>query len=303
MKKKSIIVKMFPLLALAACGDQHSGDSAELSRTSAENAILKQKVTALEAEIKELRSTPTALLAAVTAAGDDLSAASAAAERLKTKFPKSSESATAEKRLLDLATKKSKAEAEAKRVAALGFKAFSPNARLEGDEAVIVLKGIGLRKTWKFDAYGDEYHYKEAEKGSTFVAAQVTASSKNKDPKLPGVALYAVDGATLVKVADFAYRFVRWDDYGSFLGNYADYRNDFAHSSTIPLTIAASVEVDKVKKPLYVLASKEGCYLRNTERFNNPPVSYYSNGCSMLKASIAPDDLKGGAVNLMSRID
>jgi hypothetical protein len=303
MSKKDIIVGIFPLLALSACGDQHLSDSAETSRVSTENAFLKKKVAALEAEIKELQSTPAALLGAVNAAGDNLSAASAAADRLKAKFPNSSESVAADKRILELVTKKSKEEAEAKRVAALGFKAFTPNARLEGDEATIVLKGVGLKKTWIFDGYDGEYHYQEAEKGSTFVAAQVTASSKNKDPKLPGVALYAVDGPTLVKIADFAYRFVRWDDYGSYLGNYADYRNDFAHSSTIPFTIAASIEVDKVKKPLYVLASREGCYHRSSGRFNNPPVSYYSSDCSMLKVSITPDDLKNGAVKLVSRID
>jgi hypothetical protein len=227
----------------------------------------------------------------------------AAAEPLRSKFPSSPESATAEKRIVELTAKRDKEEAEAKRVAALGFKAFSPSARLEGDEATIALKAVGMKKTWTFDAYGSEYHYEEAEKGSTFVTAQVTASSKNKDPKLPGVALYVVDGSALVKIADFSYRFVRWDDYGSYLGNYADYRNDFAHSSSIALTIAASIENDKIKKPLYLLASRQGCYASSYGRFHNPPMSYFSNGCDTLKASMTAEDLKGGAVALVSRID
>jgi len=79
-------------------------------------------------------------------------------------------------------------------------------------------------------------------------------TSRIKDPALPPIAAYKLDSTgslTLIGVLD--YRFYQWKDYGAYLGNYADYDNDFAHVATIPFGAFKQIEDSDLQKPIYVV--------------------------------------------------
>lgn len=68
-------------------------------------------------------------------------------------------------------------------------------------------------------------------------------------------------------------------NFGAFLGNYADYGNDFAHTATIRFEVGYEANEQDVKQPVYIFATLQGCNERGYDRFGNPPDSY-SSSCS-----------------------
>ncbi len=266
-------------------------------------ADLRATIARLEQENADLRATPVALLSNVTAAGADLLKAGEALKILETKFPDSAEAKQGRKIVDNLKADRDKREAEAKRLATLGFKALKISPKLAGDDATITLSGVSQARRWISDAYDSQYHYRDAEKGAAFILARVKVESSHKDPKLPGVAVYSSDGAQLKRVANFSYEFVRWKDYGSYLGNYIDYGNDFAHTNVIPMSIGAESELGNLKRPLYLVATKEGCHSRREKRFGTPSISYYGGDCAGLKEILEVGDFSDGRLSLVHRID
>jgi hypothetical protein len=100
------------------------------------------------------------------------------------------------------------------------------------------------------------------------------------------------------------YRFARWSSYGAFLGTQADYRNEFSHSWKIPFTAAVAIsERDLQRRPIYLVATSEGCHERHYERFGQPPVFYSPGPCNTLKQTLTVEDFKGGALAILKRID
>jgi hypothetical protein len=244
------------------------------------------------------------LLAEVSAKvqGRNVVEAEAALANLSGKFPESAEARTREKLVDQLKVEEAKKAHEAARLAALGFKALRVAPELASAESTLHLRSATTSSRWVFDAYGDEWRYVEAEKGKTFITAKVTVSSEEKNPNLMGLAAYVADGAKLRRLGSFEYRFSRWDDYASYLGNDADYRNDFAHSSSIPFSLAATVNKDEMKGDIYLVATKEGCFTRSEDRFKNPPVWYYSSTCASLPQALSIGDFEGGALAVLKRM-
>lgn len=140
-------------------------------------------------------------------------------------------------------------------------------------------------------------------KSIKLIIARVKATSNDKDPALPGAALYRSEGATLKRVATFRYEFARRKDFGSFLGNYPDYGNDFAHTNVIPMSIGADATLAKLTRPLFVVATKEGCHKRDEERFSHSPVSYRESGCSSLKKTLEVSDFSVGRIAVVHWFD
>ena len=302
---KPVLPLFFISICLTACGERGAAvaapDSANMS--AAEVADLKAEIVRLQQENAELRVTPIAMLMAVRAAGNDLAKATEAMTLLEKKFPESAEAKQAGGMVAQLKSDRDKREAETRRLAALGLKALKVSSTLIGNEATITLSGVSQTRRWISDAYDGQYHYRDAEKGASFIVARVKAASDNKDPGLPGVALYRSEGATLKRVAAFRYEFVRWKDFGSYLGNYSDYSNDFAHTNTIPMSIGADAEIANLARPLFIVATKEGCHKRNYERFHNPPVSYIEASCSNLKEILEVSDFSNGQIAVVHRLD
>jgi hypothetical protein len=259
----------------------------------------------IEAENRALRETPDGLLAAVEESlrTRDVEKAEMALKVLTDRHPESTQVASGSK-LLEAARAKRRAdEAEAKRMRELGFRALKANPVFAYGDTTITLSSVSISRTWSFDSYGSEYRYMEAEKGQKYITARVTVSSRSKGPELFGIAAYTLDGNRLVRLGTFDYRFVRWDDYGSYLGNTADYRNDFAHSSTIPFSLGLSADEANLKQTILLVVTREGCNTRMQDRFGRPPVSYFGGQCSSLKDTLSVDDFKGGALAVLRQIN
>lgn len=308
-------------LLAAACGpaEKSSAPSAPVSTpvaaagptgsaTAAEISALKAEIARLKAENAELRLTPAALSAEVDAAvkAGDIDKAMAPLKKLTDKYPSAPEALAATKQLEALVARKKAEQAEAQRLAALGFKALKQSPTYTADDVSIQLSSAAIAGTWAFDSYGSGYRVFEAERGTRFVTARVTVTSKSKDlkdPALFGIGVYTVDGAEMNLVGELRYRFARWDDYGSYLGNDADFRNDFAHSSSVPFSLGAQIEEDKLKRPLYLVVTSEGCHKRRTERFERPPVSYVPGECLTLRSKLTVAEFKDGHRQILKVIN
>lgn len=294
--------------ALSACGSSDSAvqEDSQVRTLSRQVEALKAENSRLRTENAELKETPSALLSNVTNLLDnrDISQAEEELEKLSEKFPESVEAKNASILLSKFKQDEEKKSAEASRLAALGFKALNVSAKTSSTESTLHVRSTAISSRWTFDSYGDEWYYKEPEKGQKFITSQVTVSSESKNPKLMGIGAYVADGGQLRRIGTFAYRFARWDDYASYLGNEADYRNDFAHSSDIRFSVAAAVSTDDLKKkPIYLIVTKEGCFSRSYDRFGNPPISYYSSACHSLPLTLTLEDFQEGQLVVARRID
>src|SRR5690606_7516026 len=100
-------------------------------------------------------------------------------------------------------------------------------------------------------------------------------SSNSKDPNLPPVFVYKISNGELIYLATLDYEFARWDDYGSYLGNESDFRNDFAHTQTIRFELGSQISENEIKEsPVFIVVGNENIFYRSYDRFANPPVSY-----------------------------
>lgn len=304
MKAKFVVLALLP--AIAACdGTQVDNGSISPQELQKQIETLQSENNQLKSEIEQLKATPSALLSEVTSQlkENNIPAARLALRKIEEKFPNSQESRTAAELISKLEKEEEDKVKEAARLAELGFKGLKVSSSTSNGESTIQVKSIGFASRWTFDSYGDEWYYKEAEKGQRFITAKVTVSSKEKDPNLMGFAAYVADGNQLRQIGEFSYRFARWDDYGSYLGNEADYRNDFAHSSSIPFSAAATISSDESKKTIYVVATHEACHRRSEDRFRNPPVSYYSFSCKSLASTLTIDSFSDGKLVVLKRLN
>lgn len=257
------------------------------------DALLKENQQ-LKAQVEELQNTPTNLLALgqELLAKDRNDTAKVVLNKLITKFPSSPEATEAtnivsklekaEKEAREKAEKEAreKAEKEAQKKA-LGFKVLKESSSASFEDITINFKSVSTGKRWISDAYDDEWHYRDAEKDETFVLARLSITSKSKNPKLPPIGVYYYSDGKLMLLDEMKYSFARWAGYGEYLGNYADYGNDFAHTSTISFSNAATIKKSYLDGALFVVLKKTGCLERYESRFSNPPVGYPSKGSNM----------------------
>lgn len=282
---------------LLGCGEKPAPAEAKPDK-SAEYQQQIRDLTAerdrLKAEVQELSRSPSAILADLTSAlaSKDASKAEKAQAELEKRFPKTAEAADGKKQIATYRDGLAKAAAEEHRMATLGFKALPASLSIKGPSVTAKFGDLSFAARFVMDRYDDTYHYRDADRDTKYavMSMSVTAAKGVSNPDLPGAALYWADGATLKKLGDFSVEFTRWESYATYLGNYSDSRNDFAKVQTIPFALGVQITDEEVKKrPLYVVATKEGCIGRRYERFRNPP-DYYLGVCTPLKSTLTVKD-------------
>lgn len=102
-------------------------------------------------------------------------------------------------------------------------------------------------------------------------------TSTSKDPNLPTLAFYSVQGDKLKLEGTFSVYFARWSDYGTYLGNEPDLKNDFSKVSTVKFKLGCELRSNLFSKPYVVVLKKENTQVRYEERFRNPPIYYYGS--------------------------
>lgn len=311
------------LVLLAGCSDGQvqkleesvSELSGSVKSLTEENAKLKSQLTgaikskeALEEQVAKLSLTAPMLLKQATeaAASGDMSAAQNAVSTLATRFPGTQEHQAAGLALEGLNKREREKQEEAKRLAAMGFKALKIDT-FQTDAVKVAMSSSRTVGEFVFDRYGDRYHYLDADRDHKYFVASlvVTAGKGVVNPTLPGMALYWVDSNRLRKLGDFQFRLASWSDYATYLGNYPDSRNDFAKTATIKFEAGVQVLTsDLARRPLYMVAEKAGCLHRHEGRFDRPPVSYLG-ACSALADSLSLEDFTSpeSKVALVRRID
>src|SRR5690606_5418775 len=111
--------------------------------------------------------------------------------------------------------------------------------------------------------------------------ARISISSESKNPDLPPILAYQYFDGKLMLLGTLGYEFRRWKDYGSYLGNYADYGNDFAHSKTIPFNLGYESSEDNLKSgKVYVVMRKVNCFTRKNKDYGRPEIQYQMGICA-----------------------
>ncbi|MCE7764843.1 hypothetical protein GQL56_19520 [Pseudomonas putida] len=311
--KKDLLVACCMTLTLTGCGDggehykkQAESLSADVKSLQAEVSAAKARITQLEQENASLKETPGVLLAHVRKAVDaqDESASKAALASLTSRFADSPEASIGSGLLQKMVKDREAKEQEARRLAALGMKAIPVKASFAADNSAISLQSAQIAGRWSFNNHGGEYEYRSAERGSRYITANVTYSSESKDPRLAPLIVYASNGGELKRLGVMGFEFVSWSSYATFLGNYHDNANDFAHKASIRFSMGLQIPNDSITKPLYIVASSSGCADRRSDRFGRPPVSYATYSCDQSAPSVLrAADFKEGRFGIVKRID
>lgn len=195
-------------------------------------------------------------------------------DELNRLFPNSKESqqTSAILQRIDYLIAKQKAEEE--RIKALGFKTLKPVSSVTIDYNKVSFSAIGVNRSFHFDSYDDGGFHRTADRGNTYVLASMSVTSTSKDPDLPTLAIYSINGDQMNREGIMEVRFAYWQDYGHYLGNYPDYGNDFAKTSTIRFKLGDEVSKEITAKPYAIVLKKTNGLSRKYDRYKNPPVSY-----------------------------
>ncbi|WP_455922661.1 hypothetical protein [Pseudomonas putida] len=300
-------------LSLAGCGDNEEAYKKQVEELRGDNqslqaevAAARSKITQLEQENLALKETPALMLQEVRRAVDssDEGAARKALASLTSRYASSPETALGTSFLQRMVRDREAKESEKLRLAALGMKAISVKTTFAANDSAVSLQSGQLANQWSFNHHGDEYEYRSAERGSRYVTASVTYSSKSKDPKLAPLVVYASNGGELKRIGVMGFEFVSWSSYATFLGNYHDDANDFAHTASIRFSMGLQVPDEAISKPLYIVASSSGCAERDSDRFGNPPVRYMTYACdSAAPETLHASDFSDGKFGIVKRID
>ena len=193
---------------------------------------------------------------------------------LKSVFPNAPENTECTKILEKISALETAKKAEEERIKALGFKAITQKSTFKIGYNTIVLSSISIGKTFTFDFRSDEWTYREADRGTKYISAAMSVTSTDHDPNLPQLAVYMIKGGEMVYVESFDTEFARWEDYGTYLGNYHDSRNDFAKVSTVKFKVGVQISDDILSKPYAIVVKSENGLTSSYDRYKNPPKSY-----------------------------
>lgn len=203
-------------------------------------------------------------------------------EELKNVFPNATENSECTKILEKIAAIEVAKRAEEERIKALGFKALSVVQKTTIGENNIVFSNFKIGLEYTHDVYptysGSEWRVHTADKGNSYISYNMDITSTSKNPDIPTIAFYTVNGDRLVHEKTFMVNFARWSDYGCYLGNELDLKNDFSKVNTVKFRVGAQLENSYFNKPYVVVLKKSNTLSKHYDRFENPPVSYIGDG-------------------------
>lgn len=194
--------------------------------------------------------------------------------------------------VLEKQQEEKKREQERLRIIAQGFDKLTTYISIRTDNTQLDVKKSGKAEKWIFDRNGYEYYYQDADKGSDFIVIDFNITSKHSDPKLP--ALYTGEISPEGKIKSIKLlniAFHSWSDYGAYLGNHHDSKNDFAKKNTISFT--AGIQMVKSDKKYIIFTNKKECYSRS-DGMNRPPVAYLGYQCPQITQELGLEDFVDG---------
>ncbi len=291
MKKKTLAIALL-ILSVWGCDNRPKQDNGP---SQDDYDKLKHELDECKKIVAELSDTPQNRLmtARKHLSIGNIDTATAEFQELIRKYPGTMEAKAAEDEVTRISAQLRQRQELELRKKTLGYKALSEHNRIRVGPVEMKFSNVSLSREWSFDEHESDYHLIKAERGSMLVTARLVITADTKDPELPPIAVYKMVNGELKLLGKMGYRFVRWNDYGSYLGNYADYGNDFAHSKSIPFSCGLEISEDDISdNAVFVVVAKQNCILRSNDRFGTPPVSYVEGGCNV-KQTLSIDDLDG----------
>ncbi|MCT4697544.1 hypothetical protein [Tenacibaculum haliotis] len=279
--KIKLLVLTFGMLTFLSCSDGET--KKQLSELKIELEKTKSELNTCSAELTEIKNTAENrfIRAKKLLSDKNLNGAKSEFQGIVENFKGTIDAKTASREItkIDNTIKRRKLEEERKK--ALGFKILKPTSSVKFGGLTLKFTKIWTGKRWSFDDYGSEYRLRDAQRGNKHVLARVSISSTNNNPSLPPVLVYQMNDGELTRLGTLEYEFRRWKDYGTYLGNNADYGNDFAHSKTIPFNLGLQLSNKKlVGKSIYIVMKKTGCFNRTKKNYGNPEIEYQKGSCN-----------------------
>jgi len=280
MKIKPIIYSIL-ILSVLSCSDGET--KKQLSELKTELEKTKTELNNCTAELTELKNTAENrfVRAKKLFSENNLNGAKIEFQGIVDNFKGTNDASIASKEIakIDKIIEQKRIEAERKK--ALGYKVLKPTTRVKYGDLSLRFDKIWKGKRWSFDDYGHKYFLRDAERGNSHIMTRVSITSDNNNPKLPPILVYQMNNGELKLLGTLNYKFRRWEDYGSYLGNTADYGNDFAHSKTIPFNCGLELSNDKLKSgTIYIVLKKQGCFNRTKVDYGNPEIAYRQSLCN-----------------------
>lgn len=269
---------------LSACSGGGASSETQHKLDSLTNVAANQ-----EARIKQLRDTVEMLqfpadqrLAKIKEliASENFSEAKSSIEKLQSLFPNSEEAKSCPALRSQIDSRLTEIEAEKERIKALGFKALKPESKVTVGYNNVTFSSISTGNKFIHDVYptyggGSEWREHTADRGNKYITAAMDVNSTSKNPDIPTPAFYSVHGSTLKLEGTFRINMARWSDYGTYLGNEPDLKNDFSKVSTVKFKVGLELPESGFSKPYVVVLKKENSQVRNEDRMSNPPIYYY----------------------------
>ncbi len=191
------------------------------------------------------------------------------------KFNGSIEAKKAESLLAEIEKQEKIKKETEERKKALGFKILKENTTLTIDNITLKFKSVSTSSKWifEYDKY-DYYRYRSAERGNTFVLANVIISSKVKKSKIPLISVYRLSNGCLNLIGNMSREFVT-DPAGSYNDKDFKYVSSVAFSQAIEISkktldetavfvVVKRVNCSKYEFGYYLDTSSEGCNIKST---------------------------------------
>lgn len=161
-----------------------------------------------------------------------------------------------------------------------GFKGLSENNNIKYSDLTYTFSNISIQKRWIADNYDDRYFYWEAERGNKYIVAKFSIKSESKEPLLYPLFAYKLIDNKLEFLGSLNYKFNRWEDYGTYLGNYIDRGNSFLYSEKINFSCGYEIEESILKmNAVFIVLKKDHCIKKEESKFENPPIRYSPSNC------------------------
>lgn len=279
--KRRLLALTIGIITLISCSDGES--KKQLSELKTELEQTKSELNNCSAELTEIKNTAENrfIRAKKLLTDNNLNGAKTEFQGIVNNFKGTNDAITASKEIdkIDKTIEKKRVDAERKK--ALGYKVLKPTTSVKYGDLSLRFDKVWKGKRWSFDDYGSQYFLRDAERGNSHIMARISVTSENNNPSLPPILVYQMNNGELKYLGTQGYKFRRWKDYGSYLGNYADYGNDFSHSKTIPFNCGVELSNDDLKSgTIYVVLKKQGCFNRTKVDYGNPEIAYRESSCS-----------------------
>lgn len=175
--------------------------------------------------------------------------------------------------------------------------AVQPLTTLKGKTTIEIkdlelnFSNIKIADRYIFDRYDSRYIYRLAKRGYKYIVTDVIISSNINDPNLPSVALYAAEGDKLKIIRQLEYNFFSWTDYGRYLGNFHEPKNDFNYTKSVKFSLGGDISEDVIKNnSIYLIIFDNQGFVRMSNKLRNPEIYYDWLGKKSLPRSLIAND-------------